>query len=395
MIEIKLKPGKEKSLLHRHPWVYSGALAAPLPDLPGGATVKLVSAAGRFLGYGAWSPASQIRLRIWSFATDEIPEGDFFARRLDAAVARREHLGLAESGNACRLVYGECDGMPGLIVDRYADFLVCQFLSAGAERHRDDIVAALAERLHPTGIYERSDTAARAKEGLPERCGLLYGAEPPERIAIREEQLTFDVDVRKGHKTGFYLDQRDSRHTVAAACNGKEVLNCFSYTGAFSAWALAGNARHVTDIDASAYALETAMANYRRNGFAPERCEQLCGDVFQLLRKFRDAARSFDVIILDPPKFAENRGQLPRAARAYKDINLLACKLLRPGGRLFTFSCSGAMTAELFQKVVADAALDAGRNAAVVRRLGQAADHATALNFPEGFYLKGLECIVE
>ena len=394
MINIKLKPDKEKSLLRHHPWVYSGALAEPLPTLPPGETVKVVTSRGEFLGYGAWSPQSQIRIRIWSFNKDEIPEDDFFVRRLATAIARREQLGLAARGNACRLVCSESDGLPGLIVDRYADFAVCQFLSAGAERHRETMVAALADLLHPTGIYERSDTSSREKEGLSSRCGLLYGQEPPEWIKIREEELTFQVDVRQGHKTGFYLDQRDSRHAVAAACFGKDVLNCFSYTGAFSAWAMAGGAVRVTDIDASAYALETARANYLLNGFDSARTEQLCGDVFQLLRKFRDAARSFDVIILDPPKFAETQGQLHRAARAYKDINLLAFKLLRPGGRLFTFSCSGAMEADLFLKVVADAALDAGREAAVVRRLGQAADHAVALAFPEGFYLKGLECVV-
>ncbi len=378
-------------MLRHHPWVFSGALAETAPTIAAGETVKVFSSRNEFLGFGAWSPESQIRIRMWSFSSAEIPGGELFSRRIANAVRCREQLGFSSRGNSCRLVSSESDGLPGLIVDRYGDFLVCQFLSAGAEFWKKELVARLMEILRPSGIYERSDTSAREKEGLMPCCGLLAGQEPPEYISIHEEKLFFNVDVRKGHKTGFYLDQRDSRHAVAEACGGKEVLNCFSYTGAFSAWAMAGGASKVTDIDASAYALETAVANYRLNGFSPELSEQLCGDVFQLLRKFRDAARSFDVIILDPPKFAETQGQLHRAARAYKDINLLAFKLLRPGGRLFTFSCSGAMEQDLFLKVVSDAALDSGREARVVRRLGQAADHPVALNFPEGFYLKGLE----
>jgi len=395
MIEVKLKPGKEKSLLRKHPWVFSGALCSPQNDLDAGQTVRVVSSQNDFLGYGAWSSESQIRIRMWGFSTNDEPSQEFFSKRIAAAIRCRQLLELSKRGDSCRLISSESDGMPGLIVDRYGDYLVCQFLTVGVERWKGIIVDTLNELVCPAGIYERSDTAAREKEGLLPSCGLLAGQEPPDFIRISEERLFFDVNVRKGHKTGFYLDQRDSRHAVSSACKGKDVLNCFSYTGAFSAWAMAGGAARVTDIDASAYALETARANYLLNGFPTDISVQLCGDVFQLLRKFRDSATSFDVIILDPPKFAETQGQLHRAARAYKDINLLAFKLLRPGGRLFTFSCSGAMEADLFLKIVADAALDSGRFARVVRRLGQAADHPVALTFPEGFYLKGLECIVD
>jgi len=394
MTRIILRHGREKSLLRFHPWVFSGAIMSVEGAPSGGETVAVCSSEGKVLGYGAWSPDSQIRVRMWSFLAEEKIDAEFFHRRVKRAIDARRMLECEKRGNGCRLIFGESDGLPGVVVDRYDKFLVGQFLSAGAERWKNEIVAALQAELQPVGIWERSDTSGREREGLPPRTGLLYGEEPPAEIEIDEEGLTFSVDIRNGHKTGFYLDQRDSRQAVAAAASGREVLNCFSYTGAFSAWAFRAGAVKVTDIDASAPALELAAAAYRRNGFDSAKSEQICGDVFQQLRKFRDMARSFDLIILDPPKFAETQGQLHKAARAYKDINLLAFKLLRPGGRLFTFSCSGAMESELFRKVVADAAVDAGRTALAVRSLGQASDHPVALAFPESYYLKGLECLV-
>lgn len=394
MKKLFLRSGRDKSIVRHHPWIFSGALAPGEPPTASGDTVQVCAASGAVLGQGAWSPASQISVRMWSFSADAVIDRAFFRQRVATAARIRRELGCDRRGTACRVIFGESDGLPGLVVDRYGDYLVAQFLSAGVERWKSEIVAALQEEWSPRGIWERSDTSSREKEGLPPSCGLLAGEEPPAQIEILEEELVFQVDVRNGHKTGFYLDQRDSRQAVAAAAADREVLNCFSYTGAFSAWAFRAGALKVTDIDASAPALELAAAAYRRNGFAPEKSEQLCGDVFQLLRRFRDAARSFDMIILDPPKFAESQSQLPKAARAYKDINLLAFKLLRPGGRLFTFSCSGAMETGLFHKIVADAALDAGREALIVRNLTQAADHPVSLAFPESHYLKGLECLV-
>ncbi len=395
MLTVKLKRGREKSVYNRHPWIFSGALDK-CDDISAGAgaTVAVVDAKDRPVGIGAWSPTSMIRVRMWSFDSNESIDHTFFVKRVSQAVETRKKLGLLSEDGGCRLIAGESDGLPGLVVDFYAGFLVCQFQACGVEFHKQDIIAALTEVINPLGIFERSDTASRKKEGLEESVGLLAGQEPPESIVIREKELKFNVDVRHGHKTGFYLDQCDNRSAVVSACSGNEVLNCFSYTGAFSAWAMQAGAQKVTDIDASEFALSTAVANYELNGFKPELYEQICGDVFMELRKFRDCRRTFDVIILDPPKFADSKGKVNKAARAYKDINMLGLKLLRPGGRLFTFSCSGSITAELFQKIVADAAIDAKREAKVVRRLFQAEDHPVALNYPEGLYLKGLECIV-
>jgi 23S rRNA (cytosine1962-C5)-methyltransferase len=301
--------------------------------------------------------------------------------------------------NAYRLVNAESDGLPGLIVDRYGPYLVCQFLAAGAERWKSEIVSALADLAGATigplaGIYERSDVDVRAKEGLPLSAGPLWGEPPPEIVTIQEHGCCFQVQIAAGHKTGFYLDQRENRALLARYSAGTEVLNGFAYTGGFGVWALRGGARHVTNVDTSGAALALAAANAALNGFEPAQTENVEGDVFQVLRRYRDAGRAFDLIVLDPPKFAETRSQVERAARGYKDINLLAFKLLRPGGVLFTYSCSGLVSPDLFQKIVAGAALDAGREAQIVRRLSQGPDHPVALSFPEGEYLKGLVCLV-
>ncbi len=396
--ELILKPDREKSLLRRHPWVFSGAVARVTGDPALGETVWVRAADGRRLGQAAYSPKSQIVARVWRFGDGLAVDGAWLRAQLAAALARRADpaLGLTPGTQAgVRLVNAEADGLPGVIVDRYADVLVLQLLSAGAERWRELWLDALRE--HGNSLYERSDVDVRAKEGLPSQSGLLWGPEPPKGVQIVEgveRPMLFAVDVRAGHKTGFYLDQRDNRLLAQRLCTG-DVLNCFAYTGGFSVAALTGKAARVTQVEASGPALAQADAHLTLNGIEPSRWESIEGDVFAVLRKMRDSRRVFDAIVLDPPKFAENQSQVARAARGYKDINLLAFKLLKPGGLLLTFSCSGAIDPALFQKIVADSALDAGREAHIVRRLAQAPDHAVSLAFPEGQYLKGLAVRVD
>lgn len=375
--------------------MFSGAIEREPRGLTSGETVDLRDADGAFLARGAYSPSSQIRVRVWSFDEREAVDEEFFAARIERALEARRVLVRPDETTACRLINAESDGLPGLVVDRYGDVVVCQFLSAGPERWRGVIVDALSRLVGGVStIYERSDVEVRVKEGLASRVGVLAGVEPPEFVEIVEHGLRFAVDVRAGHKTGFYLDQRASRRAAAGYAEGREVLNAFSYTGAFAAAVLAAGAVKVTNVDTSASALALGARNLALNGLAADRAENMEADVFTLLRRFRDSRRAFDMIVLDPPKFAGSRAQMDKAARGYKDINLLAFKLLRPGGMLLTFSCSGLMTPELFQKIVADAALDAGREAQIVERLGQPADHPTSLPFPEGAYLKGLVCRV-
>lgn len=392
MDQIVLKQGRERSLLRRHPWVFSGAIEGLVGSPAAGDTVDVVASDGTWLGRGAFSPESQITVRLWTFDPDEAVDAAFFRRRVALAVGARATRWQGAEHNAVRLVHGESDGLPGVVVDRYADVLVAQFLTVGAEAWKRPLVEALAAALPGCAVYERSDAPARALEGLATSCGVLLGPEPPDRIPVRWAGLSFQVDVRGGHKTGAYLDQADTLPRLRAIAAGAEVLDAFCYTGGFSLSALAGGAARVTSVDSSADALAGLEANLARNGLDAGRSERLCADVFEALRGFRDRGRSFDLIILDPPKFADSKGHVERACRAYKDINLLAFKLLRPGGRLATFSCSGSVEADLFQKVVADAALDARRFARIVDRYAQAGDHPVSLAFPEGFYLKGLLC---
>lgn len=393
MDSLLLKPSREKSLLRRHPWIFSGAIERVTGQPQPGATILVRAADGAVLASAAYSPQSQIVARVWSFNPDEIIDAAFFRARLQRVFASRSSL-LASRSSALRLVNAESDGLPGLVVDRYGDYLVCQFLSAGAEFWKIEIVAALIEVTGVPNVYERSDVDVRAKEGLPLTTGVLAGAPPPEPVTIQEYDCHFAVDIQRGHKTGFYLDQRENRRLLSTYAEGREVLNCFAYTGGFAAWALRGGALRVVNVDTSAPALELAGRNVELNGGDAARVENVVGDVFHVLRQYRDARRQFDLIILDPPKFAESRSQVEGAMRGYKDINLLAFKLLRPGGVLFTFSCSGLITPDLFQKIVAGAALDAEREACILQRLTQAPDHPVALNFPEGEYLKGLVCQV-
>ena len=359
-----------------------------------GDTVDVFSAQGERLGCAAYSPQSSIRARMWAYGeTDCRDMASFLTDKMRIAIYKRIHSHLFNThNNGIRLIHAESDGLPGLVVDQYDNWLVAQFLTAGAEKWKAVIVDALAEITGLSNIYERSDADVRALEGLQEVTGMLKGDAPPGEVTITENDLKYSVDIQKGHKTGFYLDQRDNRQIVAAYAKDKRVLNCFSYTGGFAVSCLASGAAQVISIDSSADVLELGKRNLALNELPADKAEWVCADVFHELRAMRDRRESFDLIILDPPKFAPTAGQVRAAARGYKDINLLAFKLLNPGGILATFSCSGGVDRALFQKIVADAVLDAGVEAQIVRQLSQAPDHPIALNFPEGEYLKGLIC---
>jgi 23S rRNA (cytosine1962-C5)-methyltransferase len=391
---VHLKPGREKSLLRRHPWVFSGAVQQMSGEPADGQVVPVYSAENEFLAKVAYSHNSQIVGRVWTFLEDEQVDTAFLKQRIERAVQLRRTHGLDAITNAYRLVHAESDGIPGLVVDCYADVFVAQFLSYGVEVWREQIAQILLELTGAAAVFERSDADVRTLEGLPERSGLLAGTEFSDPVEIVENGVIFPVPISTGHKTGFYLDQRANRGTLRRHVSGKEVLDCFCYTGGFSINALAGGARSVTAVDNSSPALDLLHKSVELNSFDPDKVEAIQADVFQQLRKFRDQGRYFDVIVLDPPKFAPTRSHANKAARGYKDINLLAFKLLRPGGILFTFSCSGGIDTDLFQKIVAGAALDAGVQAQVIQRLSQDVDHPVALNFPEGEYLKGLVCSV-
>jgi len=394
MTDIILHPHRDFSVLHRHPWIFSGAVARIEGESGAGESVRVLSAEGNVLGVGAFSPSSQIRVRMWAFGGDQPVDAAFVRDRVARSVGARAIFMAEDNTNAYRLVNAEADGVPGLIADRYGDWIVCQFTTAGAERWKTEIVEALQTYSPCRGVYERSDVDVREHEDLPLQTGVLAGEPPPERIEISENGCRYWVDVKTGHKTGFYLDQRDSREVVRRYANGCDVLNAFSYTGGFGIAAVAAGAASVTHVDLSEPALELAKANTALNTCHADASTFIHGNVFEVLRKFRDEARSFDLVVLDPPKFAESKGSLMKAARGYKDINLLGIKLLRPGGLLATFSCSGLMTPELFHKVVSDAAVDAKRDLQVVKRLQQAEDHPEGLCFPEGLYLKGMLCRV-
>jgi 23S rRNA (cytosine1962-C5)-methyltransferase len=388
MKTIRLREGKERSLLRRHPWVFESAIAKGGGDA--GETVRIESHEGRFLAWAAFSPASRIRARCWSFDEAQRIDAAFLGQRVRQAVRARQRMAIESDG--LRLVHGESDGLPGLIVDRYGDTLVAQFLAAGAQRWKDVLADALLAETGLARLYERSDTSARQLEGLAPAAGWLRGDGPVE-LTIHEHAWRLSLDIAIGHKTGFYLDQRDSRHKFSAYARRlgfRRVLNTYSYTGGFTVAALAGGATHVTSIDSSAPALERARANVALNGFDAARADFLDADVNASLRRFITEQRLFDAIVLDPPKLAPTVAHADRAARAYKDINRLALKLLAPGGVLFTYSCSGGISADLFHKIVASAAVDAGVDGDIVERLGGAPDHPMTLMFPEGEYLKGL-----
>ncbi len=390
MKQLLLKPGRDKSLRRRHPWVFSGAVARVEGEPANGETVRVAAADGRPLALAAWSPASQIRARVWSFDLSREIDADFFRQRVREAVELRSTLAAAKHSNALRLVHGESDGLPGVVVDRYADVLVAQFLSAGAERWRETILDALAEATGCEAIYERSDAEVRTLEGLEPRAGFARGNRDAKRCPIVEYGLHFRVDVEQGQKTGFFLDQRENRQRVRMLAAGREVLDAFCYTGGFALAAAAGGAKRVLALESSGPALEMARENLAANALEASRVELVQADVFAYQRLLRDRGAKFGLVVLDPPKFAPTAAQARNAARAYKDINLLAFRLLAPGGLLATFSCSGGIDARLFQSIVAGAAVDAGVEARILERFGAAADHPVALRFPEGEYLKGL-----
>ncbi|TDV37264.1 SAM-dependent methyltransferase /23S rRNA m(5)C-1962 methyltransferase [Paraburkholderia caballeronis] len=396
MNTVTLKPSKEKSLLRRHPWVYANAIDRVDGKPAVGATVIVRAHDGRFLARAAYSPHSQIRARVWSFDENEPIDHAFFKRRVQRAVAHRRAM-VRDTG-AVRLIFGEADGLPGLIVDQYDaandanahSQLVCQFMAAGVEAWKEAIVAALIAATGCPNVYERSDVSIREKEGLEQTTGVLAGDPPADTLVTVENGVRYHVDVRNGHKTGFYIDQRDNRALVQAFAGERDVLNCFCYTGGFSLAALKGGAKRVVSIDSSGEALALAQQNVATNGFDAARATWLDADAFKTLRRLYDDGERFDLVVLDPPKFAPSREHVERAARAYKDINLTGLKLLRPGGLLFTYSCSGAIDAELFQKIVAGAAADARVDARILKRLGAGVDHPLLTAFPEGEYLKGL-----
>jgi 23S rRNA (cytosine1962-C5)-methyltransferase len=388
MKSIRLREGKERSLLRRHPWIFESAIAKGGGDR--GETVRVESAQGEFLGWAAFSPDSKIRARVWSFDEAQRIDAAFFRASVARAVRIRARLDVPSDG--VRLVHGESDGLPGLIVDRYGDTLVAQFTSAGVERWKEVLVDALLAETGLTRLYERSDASSRALEGLPEQTGWLRGDGPVE-LELQEHGWRLSLNIAEGHKTGFYLDQRDSRKKFADTVRRlqlQRVLNCYCYSGGFTVAALAGGAAQVTSIDSSGPAIEKAAANAALNGFEAERSTFMDADVNASLRRFVEQGRTFDAIVLDPPKFAPTVAHAERAARAYKDINRLAFKILEPGGVLFTYSCSGGISADLFHKIVAGAGADAGVDGFITDRMGAAPDHPMTIAFPEGEYLKGL-----
>jgi 23S rRNA (cytosine1962-C5)-methyltransferase len=394
--ELILKPGKERSAARRHPWIYATAVARVVGRPAAGATIAVRAHDGAWLAWAAYSPASAIRARCWSFVESEVPDADWCAARVHSAGARR--AALVDATNAVRLVFGEADGLPGFVADRYADRLVVQFQAAGVEARRDALLDALVAATGCANVYDRSDSATRQREGLPPSIGVARGAEPPDLVEVHEHGVRYLVDVRRGHKTGFYIDQRDNRRLAGelAARFSREhgrapaMLNCFCYSGGFSIAAARGGAGAVLSIDSSADALALAGRNWALNGLDPAGAEWCAADVFDALRALRDAGRTFDLIVLDPPKFAASHHHVERAARAYKDINLSALRLLAPGGFLLTFSCSGAIDVDLFQKIVAGSVIDARADCQMLARLAAGIDHPLLMTHPEGEYLKGL-----
>ncbi|EPX2176275.1 TPA: 23S rRNA (cytosine(1962)-C(5))-methyltransferase RlmI [Serratia marcescens] len=393
-VRLFLAKGREKSLLRRHPWVFSGAVQRVEGKAHSGETIDILDSQGKWLARGAYSPESQIRARVWTFQLDEEINIDFFIRRLQQAQSWRDWVAQRDGLDGYRLIAGESDGLPGITIDRFQNFLVLQLLSAGAEYQRPALLSALQHCYPECSIYDRSDVAVRKKEGLPLAQGPVLGDLPPELLPITEHGMKLLVDIQQGHKTGFYLDQRDSRLAARNYSAGRRVLNCFSYTGAFAVSALMGGCAQVISVDTSQAALDIARQNVELNKLDLNKAEFVRDDVFQLLRNYRTQGEKFDLIIMDPPKFVENKNQLASACRGYKDINMLALQLLNPGGILLSFSCSGLMPTDLFQKILADAAVDAGRDVQFIEQFRQAADHPVIATYPEGLYLKGFACRV-
>jgi 23S rRNA (cytosine1962-C5)-methyltransferase len=391
---VVLRPGKENPILNHHPWIFSGAIGRIEGNPTNGDIVEVLTHERDFLARGYINRHSQITVRLLTWYEGEKIDRSFWLRRTQKAIHHRQKLLDSEDTTACRLIHAESDLLPGLVVDRYGQFLVVQALTQGVERHKTEIIDVLFELLKPLGIYERSDVDVRRKEKLAPTAGLLRGREPSDPVRIRENGHTFLVDIKGGQKTGFYLDQRDNRQRLASYSEGRTVLNAFAYTGSFAVYAASAGAGQITNLDTSAEALTLARRNMHENALADRNDEYIVGDVFEALREYRTAGRRFDLIILDPPKFAYSKAQVPAACRGYKDINMLSMQLLQPEGVLCTMSCSGLVSSDLFQKVVFGASVDAGRDVQVLERLSQATDHPVLLTFPEGEYLKGLICRV-
>jgi len=391
--KIYLKPEREKSLLRSHPWVFSGAIENSKEQLHTGSLVLVCDSKKNALAVGVYNPSSEIRVRILTWDVSEQIDQKFWLNRIRTALQMRKSVGFAtESSNSYRLCHAESDRTPGLVVDVFGEWVVVQMLAVACETYRDEIVNALVEELKPKGIYLRNDADGREREGQVEKVELLYGVEPPDFVEICENNLKFLVDIKCGQKTGFYLDQASNRQAIMKYAADKDVLNAFCFSGGFSVYAAAAGAKSILNLDSSADSLELSRRNLELNGFNTESVEFCLGDAFEKLREFRDRARRFDLIVVDPPKFAHTKGQIEKAARAYKDVNLLALKLLNPGGTLFTFSCSGAISLDLFQKIIFGAAVDAKASVQILEYLHQTSDHPILLSFPEGEYLKGLVC---
>jgi 23S rRNA (cytosine1962-C5)-methyltransferase len=393
MLHVTIKSGREKPLQQGHPWVFSGAIEREPKHAPAGSVVNILSEDGTFLGRGYYNSKSQIRVRLLSKSEPQRIDTLFWRTRIEAAAKRRAELLARPGQTACRLIMSEADQLPGLIVDKYGDYLVLQSLTAGIDAKLGDIIEGLRLVCSPKGIIERSDDAIRELEGLPSRSGLVYGEAPPDGgVPILENGLTYLVDFIHGHKTGYYLDQRENHQIIQSLSKDRAVLDCFSFTGGFTIAAAAGGAKSVTSVDQSAGALAKLKENLSANSLEHVTHDSLHGDAFEILRSLVKEGRQYDIIVMDPPKFAATAGHVQRAARGYKDLNMQAFKLLRPGGYLATYSCSGHISPDLFQKIIFSAALDAGRDAQIVRWMNQSSDHPVLLSFPESHYLKGLLC---
>lgn len=390
MIDVILKKGKEKAAYQRHPWIFSGALDRIKGSPANGEIVAVRAADKEFLAYGYYNAQSRVAIRLIEWNEEAVVDKAWYQQKLKAAIASRKHLLADGETNTCRLVFSEADFLPGLIVDQYANFLSLQILSAGIENVKEDIIAILREELQPAGIFDKSDATARKHEQLDESQGLLWGDMPPEFIEVKENGVLYHINIAEGQKSGFYCDQRDNRRILADYAAGKSVLDCFSYSGGFSLNALKQGAAEVISVDSSALALETLRNNVALNGLDTARHTAIQSDVNKQLRIYKEEGRKFDIIVLDPPKYAPSRSALDRAARAYKDLNRLGMLLLESGGLLATFSCSGAVDIETFKQIIAWAALDAGKEVQIVKQFSQPEDHPVRISFSEGEYLKGL-----
>jgi 23S rRNA (cytosine1962-C5)-methyltransferase len=390
MVEVILKKGKEKAALQRHPWIFSGALDRIKGSPANGEVVRVLAADKEFLAYGYFNEKSRVAVRMLEWDEAKTIDRDWYLQKIRTAIASRAHVLRNGDTNTCRLVFSEADFLPGLIVDRYADFLSLQILSAGIENAKEEIISILREELQPKGIFDKSDATARGHEDLEVTNGLLWGEHPPEFLEVKENGILYHINIAGGQKSGFYCDQRDNRQILAAYTAGKTVLDCFSYSGGFSLNSLKAGAAHVTSVDSSALALETLQQNMDLNGFDKAQSTVVQSDVNKQLRAFKEEGKKFDVIVLDPPKYAPSRSALDRAARAYKDLNRHGMGLLESGGLLATFSCSGAVDIETFKQIIAWAALDAGKEIQIVKQFSQPEDHPVRISFPEGEYLKGL-----